>query len=105
MNLSKILQAAPAFLNPDRGRLWLMAISLANPNELWIRLQERFSEASLIREADRNFTAGEYEAMQQGLFDYFCKLRSSGKSRFADAGNGRYVFRNLFIRAAKPRAI
>ena len=105
INLFKIIQDAPAFLNPDRGRLWLMAISLANPNELWIRLQEHFSEVSLIRETDRNFTAGEYEAMQQGLFDYFCRLRSSGKSNFADAGNGHYAFRNLFIRAAKPRGI
>jgi D-alanine-D-alanine ligase len=105
LNLFQILQDAPAFLNPDRGRLWLMAISLANPKELWIRLQERFSEVSLIRETDRNFTAGEYEAMQPGLFDYFCRLRSSGKSHFSDAGNGRYAFRNLFIRAAKPREI
>ena len=105
INLFKIIRDAPAFLNPDRGRLWLMAISLANPNELWIRLQERFSEVSLIRETDRGFTAGEYEAIQPGLFEYFCRLRSSGKSNFADAGNGRYAFRNLFIRAAKPRGI
>jgi D-alanine-D-alanine ligase len=105
INLFKILQDAPAFLNPDRGRLWLMAISLANPNELWVRLQERFSEVSLICETRRNFTAGEYDAMQPGLFEYFCRLRSSGKSHFSDAGNGRYAFRNLFIRAAKPRII
>ena len=31
INLFKIIRDAPAFLNPDRGRLWLMAISLANP--------------------------------------------------------------------------
>jgi D-alanine-D-alanine ligase len=102
-HLFKILRDASAFLNPDRGRLWLIAISLANPEELWNRLKERFSEVSLIRETDRIFTAGEYEAIQEGLFDYFCRLRSSGKSHFADAGNGRYAFRNMFIRAAKPR--
>ena len=102
-NLFKILQGAPALLDPDRGRLWIMAISLANPDELWRRLRERFSEVSLVRETDRTFTAGEYDAMRDGLFDYLCRLRSSGKSYFADAGDKRYAFRNLFIRAAGAR--
>jgi D-alanine-D-alanine ligase len=104
-NLFKILQGAPVLLNPNRGRLWLMAISLANPNELWRRLQECFSEVSLIRENDRIFIAAEYEGISEGLFDYLCGLRSSGIAQFADAGKGRYAFRNLFIRAAKPRRI
>ncbi|HTY63120.1 MAG TPA: 50S ribosomal protein L11 methyltransferase [Acidobacteriota bacterium] len=102
-NLLKILQGASAYLNRDRGRLWLMAISLANPDELWTCLKKYFAEVSVIRETDRAFSAGEYEALREGLFDYLCRLRSAGKSRFTDAGNGRYVFRNIFIRAAKPR--
>jgi D-alanine-D-alanine ligase-like ATP-grasp enzyme/SAM-dependent methyltransferase len=102
-NIFKILRDASAFLNPDRGRLWLISISLANPDEVWRRLQECFMEIAVIHETDRMFTASEYEALQPGLFEYFCRLRSSGKSQFADAGNGRYAFRNLFIRAAKPR--
>jgi hypothetical protein len=80
-----------------------MAISLANPDELWTCLEKNFSEVSLIRETDRSFSAGEYDDLGEGLFDYLCRLRSLGKSQFTDAGNGRYVFRNLFIRAAKPR--
>ena len=103
-NLSKILRGAHAFLEPNRGRLWLLTISLANPDEIWRRLHDCFSEVSLVRETDRIFTPGEYDALSQGLFDYLCRLRSEGKSHFAEAGNGRYVFRNMFIRAAGPRS-
>jgi D-alanine-D-alanine ligase-like ATP-grasp enzyme/SAM-dependent methyltransferase len=102
-NLSRILQGAPAFLDPQRGRLWLMVISLANPDEVRRRLRECFSEVSVIRETDRSFTAEKYDAMKSGLFDYICRLRSLGKSHFADSGNGQYAFRNLFIRAAGPQ--
>lgn len=102
-NLLKILRDAHAFLQPHRGRLWLMAISLANPDEIWRRLNDCFSEVSLVRETDRIFTPGEYDALSRGLFEYLCQLRSEGKSYFAEAGNGRYVFRNMFIRAAGPQ--
>ncbi len=104
-NIFKIIRGAPGVLNPDRGRLWLMAISLADPDEVWRRLKGCFSEVLLMRETDRIFSAEEYDRMAVGLFDYLCRLRSSGKSHFADAGNGRYAFRNLFIRAAGPRLL
>jgi D-alanine-D-alanine ligase len=102
-HLFNILSGAPDFLKPDRGRLWLLAISLANPNELWKRLREWFSEAVLVRETERPFTGEEYEAIEKGLFDYLRSLRLSGISDFTEHENGQCSFRNLFIRAAKPK--
>jgi methylase of polypeptide subunit release factors len=101
--LFKVLQRAPDFLNPERGRLWLLAISLANPRELWKKLLELFSEVDLIRETERSFTAGEYEGIEKGLFEYLVSLRSSGTAEFKEFEDGRVSFRNLFIRAARPR--
>ena len=98
-HLSAVIEGAPRFLEPDRGRLWLLAISLANPAALLKRLHEYFSEVSVVKETDRGFTAAEYESIAPGLFDHFLSLRSSGQAEFKEAGGGRYVFRNLFIRA------
>ena len=76
-----------------------MAISLANPPKLWNRLQELFADVALVRQTDRFFTIDEYESMEKGLFSHLSSLRSSGVSDFAELENGRYTFRNLFIRA------
>jgi D-alanine--D-alanine ligase len=103
-HLITILQGCPAFLKPDGGRLWLLAISLANPEELLRQLRKHFHHVSVVHETERPFTGHEYEAMDQGLMNHFLKLRSSGRSDFIDAGEGRYVFRNLFIRAQGVRA-
>jgi len=80
-----------------------MAISLANPSALWNRLHERFTEVKLLRETERPFTVEEYEALQEGLFEYLLALRASGHSEFAETKSGGYVFRNLFICATGPR--
>ena len=102
-DLFKVLWKAPDFLHPERGRLWLLAISLANPRELWKKLRELFSEVDLIRETERSFTAGEYEEIESGLFEYLVSLRSLGASEFRECEDGRVCFQNLFIRAARPR--
>ena len=104
-HLFAILDGARTFLNPDEGRLWLLAISIANPSALRKRLEERFCEVSLVHETDRPFTAEEYENISKGLFNHFLALRSQGRSEFKEMGEGRYVFRNLFIRAkgCRPR--
>lgn len=101
-HLFAILEQAPTFLNPDRGRLWLLAISLANPAGLWQRLEERFRNVSLVYETERFFTPDEYEAMEVGLFSHLLQLRSSGRSQFEQDSKGRWFFRNLFIRAGGP---
>jgi D-alanine--D-alanine ligase len=101
-HLRNIVRGAPAFLKPD-GRLWIMAISLANPNDLWKNLSEHFAEASLIHKTDRPFTAAEYDSMQPGLFEYLISLRSAGLSDFVETGKGQCYFHNLFIRAANRR--
>lgn len=104
-HLLGVLEGAPAFLKSGQGRLWIMAISLANPAELWKRLRELFGEVVLVRQTDRTFTIDEYEALEKGLFDHFCSLRSAGISDFAEVEKGRYAFRNLFIRATGLRKI
>jgi len=96
-HLITILQDAPFFLKPDSGRLWLMAISLANASELLRQLRKRFHYVSVVHETERPFTGNEYESEKRGLMNHFLELRSSGRSDFKDAGEGRYVFRNLFI--------
>jgi len=104
-HLFTAIDAAPTFLKPVRGRLWLMAISLANPSALWKRLHERFVEVSLLRETERLFTEKEYETLHGGLFEHLVSLRASGQSEFTEVQNGSYVFRNHFIRAMGPRGI
>lgn len=98
-HLFAILEQIPEFLHPERGRLWMLAISLANPAGLWKRLEERFKEVSLVYETERFFTPEEYEAMEVGLFNHLLQLRSSGLSQFDQDWKGRWFFRNLLIRA------
>jgi len=105
LHLIKILENAPHYLKPEQGRVWIMAISLADPQRIWKRLNELFSEVALVRETERVFTVEEYETIAKGLFDHFRSLRSSGISDFSEMEKGRYAFRNLFIRAARPRKI
>jgi methylase of polypeptide subunit release factors len=102
-HLFSIIAQTPAFLNPERGRLWLLAISLANPAGLWQRLEERFTTVSLVHETQRFFTPDEYESMEVGLFSHFLQLSSFGRSQFDQDSKGRWFFRNLFIRTGGLR--
>ncbi|HSR13336.1 MAG TPA: methyltransferase [Thermodesulfobacteriota bacterium] len=101
-HLRSVVEGAPKFLNPG-GRLWMLAISLANPAALMGLLAGNFSDFAVVRESERRFHPGEYEEMMPGLFTHLLALRSSGKSEFQEAGGGLYAFRNLFIRAWGPR--
>ena len=103
LHLFKIIDGAKYFLKPESGRLWLLAISLANPPALLSRLKELFQEVKIVHETERPFIADEYNAMNDGLMKYLLKLRASGQSEFIEAANGTYAFRNLFIRASGPR--
>ncbi len=102
-HLVDILEGVPAFLEPARGRLWMLAITLANPPLLWQAFRKKFQEVTLVRETDRIFEAAEYDAIEKGLFDYLLKLRFEKRSEFTDAGDGRFVFRNQVIRASGVR--
>jgi D-alanine-D-alanine ligase len=102
-HLFAILEQAPTFLDPQRGRLWILAISLANPTGLFQRLEKRFSTVSLVHETQRFFTPDEYDSMDEGLFSHLLHLRSSERSQFYEDRNGKWFFRNLFIRAGGPR--
>jgi D-alanine-D-alanine ligase-like ATP-grasp enzyme/methylase of polypeptide subunit release factors len=97
-HLFTVVDGASAFLKPG-GRLWLLAITLANPSALLKRLGEKFASVSIVRQTERPFTAEEYDSMEEGLFSHFQTLFASGCSGFREAGPGKYLFMNLFIRA------
>jgi methylase of polypeptide subunit release factors len=99
-HLLAVVDGAPSRLEPDRGRLWIMAISIANIPELLSQLRERFARVDIMGESQRPFTPREYNELDEGLFDYLESLRCRGLSDFHEAFGGEYVFRNLFIRAA-----
>jgi D-alanine-D-alanine ligase len=103
-HLLAVVNGAPSHLDPERGRLWIMAVSIANIPELLAQLRERFSRVDIAGESQRPFTPREYNELDEGLFDYLESLRSRGLSDFHEAFGGEYVFRNLFIRAAGVKA-
>jgi 16S rRNA G1207 methylase RsmC len=103
-HLLAVVHGAPARLDPDRGRLWIMAISIANIPKLLTQLRERFNRVDIMGESQRPFTPREYNELDEGLFDYLESLRLRGMSDFHEAFGGEYVFRNLFIRAAGVKA-
>ncbi|HET6489689.1 MAG TPA: 50S ribosomal protein L11 methyltransferase [Syntrophales bacterium] len=103
-HLLAVSDGAPDRLDPEGGRLWIMAISIANVPEVLTRLRERFSRVEIMGESQRPFTPREYNELDDGLFDYLDALRARGLSDFHEAFGGEYVFRNLFIRAAGLKA-
>jgi len=102
-HLLHIVDEAPLFLKPETGRIWILAISLANPRLLLQRLRDRFSEVKVLKETDRFFTAEEYEGYAEGLFAHLQSLRNEQRCEFQEGGGERYVFRNIFICARGPR--
>ena len=104
-HLLHIVERAPGFLRTESGRIWILAISLANPGLLLKELGKRFSEVKLQKETDRFFTEEEYEGYAEGLFLHLLRLRRLGTSEFREIGGGKYVFRNLFIWARGPRRL
>jgi methylase of polypeptide subunit release factors len=102
-HLLAAVDGAGAFLDPGRGRLWILAVSLANTRALWERLRQRFEEVTLVKETHRLFTREEHEALHPGLFDHLLALRKAGYSDFEEVEGGVYRFRNLLIRARRPR--
>jgi D-alanine-D-alanine ligase len=99
-HLLAIIDGAPERLDPAGGRLWLLAISIANIPRVIARLREKFAVVEIVGERKRPFTAREYDAMDDGLFEYLESLRRIGSADFEEIGDGEYVFRILFIRAA-----
>jgi D-alanine-D-alanine ligase len=102
-HLLHIVEQAPLFLNPETGRIWILAISLANPVLLFNELRKRFSTVKVVKETDRSFTKEEYEGYAEGLFSHLLSLKASGKSEFREIGGGKFVFRNLCLCARGPR--
>src|SRR5512137_931862 len=102
-HLLAVVDGAPARLDPQRGRLWMVAITIANVPELMRRLRERFAKVDVMGESQRPFTPREYDDLDPGLFEYLAGLRSRGISDFHEAFGGEYVFRILLIRAAQVR--
>ncbi|HQL91352.1 MAG TPA: 50S ribosomal protein L11 methyltransferase [Syntrophales bacterium] len=103
-HLCAVIDGAPGRLDPERGRLWLAVISIANVPGVTARLRERFTRVEIAGETERPFTAREYDAMDEGLFEYLESLRRRGAAQFHEVFGGEYVFRNLFIRASGVNA-
>jgi D-alanine-D-alanine ligase len=103
-HLMAVVDGAPSRLDPERGRLWMVAITIANVPEVMRRLRERFAKVDVLGETQRPFTPREYNDLDAGLFEYLEALRARGISDFHEAFGGEYVFRNLFIRAAGVKA-
>jgi methylase of polypeptide subunit release factors len=101
-HLISIIAGAAAHLSPVRGRLWLLAISLANPQRLRKELAEHFADVRLIHETIREFTSDEYESRQEGLMEHLLSLRTMMMADFEDRQEEGYVFRNIFLRVACP---
>jgi D-alanine-D-alanine ligase len=104
-HLVAVIDSAPSFLIPRRGRLWLLVISLANIKAILQRLKERFEDVTIIRQTERPFTPDEYESIEEGLFKYFVQLRSAGLADFKDIGGGQHMFYNFFIRASGAKGL
>lgn len=102
-HLFAVIDSAPAFLFPQRGRLWILAISLANPKAVFERLKMRFHTVALVHQTGRIFSVDEYESIEEGLFQYLLQLRSRGKAEFQDINDAQYMFYNYFIRASEPK--
>lgn len=103
LHFKHIVSGASAFLDPKRGRLWLLVISLVDMASLMNLLKEHFAEVVIIHETERSFRAEEYEAMAEGLFSYFLDRRTSGKCEFKEQEDGTYLFRTAYIRASRAR--
>ena len=103
LHIFKIIDGARGYLEPSKGRLWLLVISIANPSAVIERLREHFGVVKIMHETDRLFSASEYNSKKDGLMEYLLELRASGRSEFAETPDGGYVFRNLFIRASEPK--
>ena len=104
-HLFSIIDGAPDFLAPQRGRLWLLVISLANVKAILKRLEERFKDVSVVHQTERPFSSDEYESIAPGLFEYLVQLRSAGLADFKDIGGGRHIFYNFFIRASGAKKL
>ena len=104
-HLFAVIDGASSFLTPQRGRLWLLVISLANIKAILQRLKERFEDVTILRQTERSFTSDEYESIEPGLFEYLVQLRSAGLVDFKDIGGGRHIFYNFFIRASGAKKL
>ncbi|MDD5244945.1 MAG: 50S ribosomal protein L11 methyltransferase [Syntrophorhabdaceae bacterium] len=102
--LMAIIENAPLFLEPKSGRLWLLAITLADTATLLARLRQKFLDVSIVNETERVFTYEEYNLLEPGLFDYLTMLRDTGIAAFRELGNVTGAFRNLVIRACGLRS-
>ncbi|MDI9569230.1 MAG: 50S ribosomal protein L11 methyltransferase [Pseudomonadota bacterium] len=102
-HLVHIAGAARDHLERRRGRLWMLALSLANPERLRRALEENYRDIRIVHKTDREFSAAEYDSRLPGLMDHLQALREAGMAIFHPTEGGGWVFQNLFYRAARPR--
>jgi len=96
-----IIEGAPLFLHPEKGRLWLLMISITHVSKIMDMLKKRFYEVDIVERSRRFFTPAEYEKMGKGIFEHLCSQREKGLCEFYTDENGRYYFETLYIKASR----
>ena len=102
-HLRTVVEGAADRLAPGGGRLWVLHTGLADPRGFGDLLRARFREVEVVGETDREFTAGEYDALAEGLFAYLRGLRAEGRCEFREGRAGCFAFTIRLFRAAIPR--
>ncbi len=100
MHFIPIIKGAPLFLRPEKGRLWLLVISITHVYKIMKMLKKRFYEVDIVERSRRFFTPTEYEKMGKGIFEHLCSQREKGLCEFYTDENGRYYFDTLYIKAS-----
>jgi SAM-dependent methyltransferase len=77
------------------GFLYLYLNSIANPQRVMARLNERF-QVSLAGKKKRYFTVEEFENLIPGMFNYLCDLKKLGISEFYEDEKGLHFFAGVY---------
>lgn len=100
-HLLHVIERAAELLHPQRGRLLLLAISLADPAAVRARLEARFARVERLASLERPFRPAEYDALCPGLWNHLRALRAAGKAAFERTQDG-WAFESHVWRASGP---
>jgi hypothetical protein len=98
----RVAEEARPFLSPG-GRLWFLAIGLADPAGVRRRLEELYAAVEVVGETSRTFEPAEYDALAPGLFAYLEALSRSGRAELAEVAPGLFSFPVRIFRCSAPR--
>lgn len=100
-HLLHVIERAAELLHPERGRLLLLAISLAAPAVVKARLEERFARVTRLATLLRPCSPEEYDALCPGLWSHLLALKMAGKAVLERRPEG-WAFESHLWRASGP---